>query len=179
MKNNFEKIKLIVAIIFFILLSVALVFLYQLTDGNRQKGQQDYITYQTEKLRHGDLATLNSSLSTIQDEQNSIQTHFAKSSDVVPFLDNMETLAGEVGATASVDSVDAPADNSGLAVNLKASGSFESLYKFLTLLENSPYELNFLGVDFHQLDQSNASGKSVPSAKWEVILKVQLVTFIP
>ena len=34
---------------------------------------------------------------------------------------------------------------------IKASGSFEALYKFLTLLENSPYELDFISMDIQKL----------------------------
>jgi len=80
-----------------------------------------------------------------------LETHFIKSSDVVPFLNTIEALGPAVGASAEIDSVDTSPDGASLIVELQASGSFGAVYKFLTLLENSPYELNFLSMDIHTI----------------------------
>jgi len=113
--------------------------------------------------RRNETNSLNVLLEKVAPSMAILQTHFAKSSDVVPFLDTIEKLAPKVGATAAVDSVIASSDNTGLVVGLKASGSFEAVYKFLTLLENSPYELDFISMDIQKVDK-----------KWEAVFKIQL-----
>jgi hypothetical protein len=179
MKNNFKKIPLIASAILFILLSVAFIFLYRAINNNNQKALQDNITWQTEARRRDDIRSLDLSLQQIAPDSALLETHFAKSSDIVPFLDTIEKLAPEVGATASVDAVDTLTNKTGLIVGLTASGSFTAVYKFLTLLENSPYELNFLSMDIHNLAAPDALGKNVNNFKWEAVFKIQLLSFVP
>ncbi|KKS24035.1 MAG: hypothetical protein UU82_C0013G0003 [Candidatus Nomurabacteria bacterium GW2011_GWC2_41_8] len=118
-------------------------------------------------------------LQKIADSRILLETHFAKSSDVVPFLDTIEKLALEVGTKAEVNSVDILTDNTGLIVGLKASGSFEAIYKFLTLLENSPYELDFPSIDMHKLAVSGVSDENIQNLKWEATFRIQLLSFVP
>jgi hypothetical protein len=178
MKNYFQKIPLFLSIIFFIVFSAIFVFLYGKINDNNQKAQQDMITWQQEASRRNQIISLDRLLQNIQGDRAQLETHFAKSSDIVPFLDTIEKLAPKVGAIAAVDSVIAGTDNASLSVGLKASGSFESIYKFLTLLENSPYELDFISMDIHKL-APDTSVKNVQSSKWEVVFKIQLLSFVP
>ena len=178
MKNNFLKISLFISIIFFVFLSVVSVFLYREINSNNQKTKQNTVKWQTETSRREEITSLNHSLQTISDERTQLENHFAKSSDVVPFLDTLEKLAPKAGALAQVDSVDTPADNTGLLVGLKVSGSFEAIYKFLTLLENSPYELNILSMDIHKME-IDTSSKNIKNSKWEAVFKIQLLSFVP
>ena len=178
MKNNFPKIPLILSAIFFVFFGFAFVFLYTKINDNNQKAEQGTIAWQTEALQRDEIKSLNHSIQMIADDRALLETHFAKSSDIVPFLDTIEKLAPEVGAKAEVSSVNTPADN-GLTVGLKASGSFEAIYKFLTLLENSPYELDFLSMDMHKLTGPSASGENIQNPGWEAVFKIQLLSFIP
>jgi NAD(P)-dependent dehydrogenase (short-subunit alcohol dehydrogenase family) len=179
MKNNFPKIPLILSIIFFIFFCFAFVFLYGEINDNNQKAEQNTIIWQTEARRRDEIKSLDRSIQMIAGDRALLETHFAKSSDIVPFLDTVEKLASQAGARAEVGSVDILANNAGLMVGLKASGSFEVIYKFLTLLENSPYELDFLLVDIHKLTDLDASGKNVKNSSWEAVFKIQLLSFIP
>jgi hypothetical protein len=108
-----------------------------------------------------------------------LETHFAKNSDIVSFLDTIEKLAPTVEAKAQVNSVNTSADNSRLLVGLKASGNFEAIYKFLTLLENSSYELDFLSMDLHKIASLDNINKSAADSKWEVVFEIQLLSFVP
>jgi hypothetical protein len=108
-----------------------------------------------------------------------LESHFIKSSDVVPLLNIIENLAKESGISAQIDSVDAKTDNTGLTVGLKVSGGFEAIYKFLTLLENSPYVLDFVSMDIHKILSPVVVDKSVSNASWEAIFQIQLLSFIP
>jgi hypothetical protein len=179
MENNFPKIPLILSAIFFIFFCSAFVFLYREINDNNQKAEQGTIVWQTEAHQRDEIKSLNRSIQMIAGDRALLETHFAKSSDIVPFLDTIEKLAPEAGAKAEVDSVNVPADNTGLTVGLKVSGSFGAIYKFLTLLENSPYELDFLLIDIHKLTVPNMPGKNIQDSKWEAVFKIQLLSFIP
>ena len=179
MKNNFQKIPLFLSIIFFVFFCFAFVFLYQKINDNNQKAEEGMITWQTETFRREETRTLDRSLKQMVDDKTQLETHFAKSSDVVPFLDTIEKLASKAGTVAEINSVDTGINSVGLLVGLKTSGSFEAIYKFLTLLENSPYELEFLSMDVHKLAPEIASDKKIKNFKWEAIFKIQLLSFIP
>lgn len=176
MKKNLLKTPLILSIIFFIVFSLSALFLYQKIDNINKKTEENTITWQKEMNRRENIINLNRALEEIKDKKINLESHFAKSSDVVPFLDTTEKLATKVGATATVDSLNTGASNDKFIIQLKASGRFESLYGFLLLLENSPYELDFLSVDFHK---SSGDAKNTKDPKWEAVFKMQLLSFIP
>ena len=170
---------LLLSIISFIICCLAFGFLYKTINDSNQKAQEGMAAWVLETNRRDDIRLLDRSLTQNADDINTLNTHFAQSSNVVPFLDTIERLAGEAGTTPEVDSVNTQSGNTGLVVGLKASGSFAGLYKFLTLLENSPYELNFLSVDLHNLSVPDASGKTVNNLQWEGIFSIQLLSFVP
>ena len=146
-------------------------------DGNG-KAQLAENEWQTEAMRRDEIRTLEHSVKIIEGERAQLETHFAQSSDVVPFLDTIEKLSSKAGTKAEVTSVDIAKDNTGLLVGMKASGSFAGVYKFLTLLENSPYELEFDGVDMHQ-QTILGDGKKVATVRtWNVIFKIKLLSFV-
>ena len=93
------------------------------------------------------------------------------------FLDTIEGLAPRAGVEAEVTSVDPPGDSAGLRIGIKASGTFTGVYKFLTLLENSPYELEFIGVDIKRETKTDAN-KSVAIPKWNAVFKIKLLSFV-
>ncbi|MGH7249515.1 MAG: hypothetical protein ACREGC_00930, partial [Minisyncoccia bacterium] len=167
----------ILSLVFLVLCFGVFFFLYQMINNNTQKTQKNLVAFETEASRREDIRSLDRSLQKVADARAELDTHFAQSSDVVPFLDTVEKLAPEAGAQAQVSSVDTLPNKTGLVVGLKASGSFEALYKFMTLLENSPYELNFLSMD---LSQSTGIGadKAVGGGGWTANLKIQLLSFI-
>ena len=67
-------------------------------------------------------------------------------------------------------------DNTGLILKMKDTGSFSQVYKFITLLENSPYELEFTSVNIHSLlkEDKNNTQKTI----WEADLSIKLISFI-
>lgn len=178
MKNNSHKILLFISAISLLFSGSAFVFLYKKINDNNEKKQREAINLQTETRKRDDLASLHQSLEKNAPERALLENHFIKSSDIVPFLNMIEELAAKAGVAAQIDSIDANKNNSELTVGLKTSGSFELVYKFLTLLENSPYELDFISMDLHK-SYAGAPDKSVKSPGWEAVFKIQLLSFIP
>ena len=78
-----------------------------------------------------------------------------------------------MGVKAEVVSVDITKDSSSLIVEINASGSFETIYKLIMLLENSPYNLEFISVNIKDSDTS--VGKS---SQWTATFQIKLLSFI-
>lgn len=183
MKTILKQIPLIISVIFVIVLSTGFFFLYKQINLNNEKALQSSIDFENETSRREEVKLLNNSIEGIKEDRASLTRHFAHSSDIVPFLDTIESLAPQVGAKAETVSVDILPDNAGLMVRLNVSGSFKSVYKFLTLLENSPYELEVVALDI----QREASGEIDPTLeivlpqdpKWQGVFAIKLLSFIP
>ena len=168
MKNKFLKTQISLSILFFIVFVFAFFYFYNAINNNYKEEQVIEEEWSKEAERRDEIKALFSSVKAIEGERAKLETHFAKSTDVVPFLDTIEGLAG---AKAEVTSLEILKDGAGLLVGMKATSTFEGLYKFLNLLENSPYELEFVSMNLQ---------KDVADAKiqgWSAIFKIRLITF--
>jgi len=177
MKSTIPKKPIIISAILLCITLLGFLYFYRGIDSKNKESQQMETAWQTEALRREEIRTLDNSIKAIEPERAALDTHFAQSSDVVPFLDTLEALAPRASVKTEVTSVDIATDHSGLLVGLKATGSFEGLYKFLNLLENSPYELDFVSMDFQQ-DQINATNKTPQAQNWSMVLNVKLISFV-
>ncbi len=135
------------------------------------------MTWQTEAIRREEIKILDDTLRELKEERAELESHFTRKSDVVPLLDTLESLAAAVSAKATISSVEVSKDGSVLLVNLRTSGTFDSLYKFLTLLENASYQIDFSMVDFRKVAASSEEG--APSAPlWEGVFGLKVLSFI-
>ena len=179
MQNNFPKIPLFLSVIFFICSTLVFLFFYRAINNNSKELQLREEEWQSETLRRDGLKALDYSVKMIEKERTQLETHFAQSSDIVPFLDTIEELGRKIGAKAEFISVDILKDGTGLMVSMKASGAFQALYKFITLLENSPYELEFIEMNMRRGTEPNsANNKNVSISKWDATFKIKLLSFV-
>ena len=181
MKYGFKKNFIVLAIILFLLSGIAFWFLYREIQKNNDSAEKTLTEWQTEDSRRNEIKTIMRSVATIQQNNEIIGTHFANSTNLVPFLDTIDSFAPKVGAEDEITSVDILPDTKELIVGIKVLGNFEAIYKFVTLLENSPYEIEFLAVDIQKSSvengaKSDKTGKFFP---WEGLFKIKLVTFTP
>jgi len=178
MQNNSKKIQLPFSIIFFIFFVLAFWFLYKEINTNNQKAEQSMVELESETKKRDEIKFLNRSIGIIQENKTLLETHFAQSSDIVPFLDTIEALAVKAGVKAEVASVDAFKNSGVLTVQVNTSGNFERLYKFLTLLENSPYELEFASINMQREAELDVITNKVKELKWQTVFKIRLLSFI-
>ncbi len=141
-----------------------------------------------EILRREEVALLNKSITSIKQDRDLLATHFAQGSDIVPFLNTIESIARKSGVKAEISSVDVLKDKSGLLVKVSSSGTFNNIYKFLLLLENSPYELDVSGLNLQKepsavvSDESGIEGVEpapVVEPKWQALFTLKLLSFVP
>ena len=178
MQEKFPKLVFLLSAVFFVIALAAFIFSLRVVSQKSEMLQQAELTWQTEMLKRNEVERLGKLIKALESERASLDSHFTVSSDVVPFLDTIEKLAAAVSAQAEVSSVDIAKDNSSLAVGIKASGSFGALYKFITLLENSPFQLEFLSMDLQNAGGAELAG-STKTLQWDLTLKVGLLNFLP
>ncbi|MCX6755279.1 MAG: hypothetical protein NT068_01920 [Candidatus Nomurabacteria bacterium] len=179
MKNeNNILIKVFLAILFNAVFVFGFIYLYNQINNKNISAASLTEQINTETDRRDKITALNSEIKAIAKERGMLATHFAKSSDVVPFLDNLQALAKSVGATAEVSSLDLTAEGGGLEVKMKATGSFVSVYKLLSLLENSQYELDFSSVIFNTVSALDNTGSlKTGNQKWDASFNLTLLSF--
>lgn len=157
---------------------ISFFFLYRQINLNNKSFAEASIAFSTEEQRRGDIQSLNKVLSQIQNEIIFLDSHFLRSSDIAPFLDSLEKSAASVGDTAEVVSVDyQDIKNKGILIGIKVAGSFEDIYKFLLLLENSKYELSIVSAKFtRESTGSESEGSSLP--KWRADFTIKIISFL-
>ena len=177
MKNNSKKILLGNAIVFFLISVVVFFFIYKEIKKNTDEIRKVEADLATEISKRDEIKTLNSYILSIQNEKAELETHFVQSSDVVPFLNTLERLGQGVGTKVEVNTISIAKDGTGLLVSLKDTGNFEQIYKFITLLENAPYELEFVSVDIgNSVQPDGATSKNTRA--WEAEINLKLISFI-
>lgn len=175
--RKFKKIPLIISTILLIFSFFIYFFIYKNINKNEQIFEETQATWLQEYSKKNEIKSVERYLKTISEEKILLDSHFIKSSDIVPFLNTIERLAPRVKTSTEVTSVDVVPGNTSLTVGVKASGSFEGLYKFLTLLENSPYQIEFLSMSMKKNEAELSSGEdSVP--EWSVVFKIKLLSFM-
>lgn len=178
MQNNFPKIPLFLSLAFFGISLSLFFYFYREINSNNKESQNQNLQWQSQALKRDEIKTLDYSMKIIEKEKTQLETYFTQSSDIVPFLNTIEGLARQMGAKAEVVSVDILKDNNGLMVGMKISGTFNGLYNFLTLLENSPYELEFVSMDIRRETEPDVSSKNIIVPKWGGSLRIKLLSFI-
>jgi hypothetical protein len=178
MQTKFPKLAFIFSILFFIATCFGYYFLATKINNNEDEFNAKTISWQMEASRRDGIRALNDSIKAIAEERANLDTHFAASSNVVPFFDSIEALGPKVGVDAQVTSVELPVKDPGLIVGVSATGSFEGVYKFINLLENFPYELDFVSMDIHTKDTGGVTPKAGTKSQWVATFKVRLLTFI-
>ncbi len=176
MQNDFPK-TIFFSSILLLCLSLALFFyFFKVTNKNYEEFTLKESEWRIETKHRDEIKSMERSVKIIKKEITELDAHFAKSSDVVPFLGTLEDFAKKAGVTAEITSVDMPKEGNILMVGLMASGSFNSSYKFLTLLENSPYELEIISMEMNK--EGSGTGTINKSSKWLTTLKIKLLSFV-
>ncbi len=179
MQFIFQKKSLILSILFLIFSCFIFIFLYKNINDNERTLQLTQEKWQMEVARRENTKSLIDSVKAVEFERTLLETHFVQSSNIVPLLEMIEKIAREAGTKADVTSVDPAENNSSLEIKMLASGSFETIYKLITLLENSPYSLEFTSADIQNMNAQNASaGKVNRVSQWTASLRIKVLSFV-
>ncbi len=179
MKTKFPTIPFILSLILLLASCAVFIFLHGKINSNRRiaEGLRKELIAEEEKKEN--MKALEAAFLSIEKERTLLDNHFARSSDPVPFLDTIEKLGRDAGTKAEVTLVNLSQDKSNLFVDIKADGTFSAVYKYLLLLENSPYELEFTSMEMKNGAVTSAEGKTLSSAQWAATFRVKVLSFLP
>ncbi len=128
-----------------------------------------------ESGKREEIRSLARGIKLVEKESLELEKHFAKNSDLVPFLDTIESLGVKLGGNIETTSVEITPDNLNLIVGLKITGSFDSIYKFLNLLENAPYVLQITDMN---MERENLQTTTLTPI-WVANVNLKLLSFLP
>ena len=178
MQNKLKKISLSISFIVLLIFCSLFLFLFREIKNNIKISKESEVNLQKELVKREEMKNFDISFKTIKEDKDLFETHFVQSSDIVPFLNKIEKMASSVGIKTEVSLIEVSKDNTGLLLEMKVIGSFSQIYKFLTLLENSSYELEFISVDMRSLVKEDINKKNIKKIEWEANLKIKLISFL-
>ncbi|MEK7588962.1 MAG: hypothetical protein AAB438_04080 [Patescibacteria group bacterium] len=178
MPNKSQRQYLIGSFIFLLLTGGAFAFLYIQIRNNNIASQEAEIEWNSESSKLNEIKSLNLSIQTIDTEKALFESHFLKSSDIVSFLDTIESAAKDVNVTAEIVSVDDVTDTTSLTIGIRSSGTFEGLYKFLILLENLKYEIDIASMELNRASVGEVEGVIDIKPEWKANFKIRLLSFV-
>jgi Tfp pilus assembly protein PilO len=173
MQNKSHIIILIVSMVFCAVIAGATWFMYAWTEKKYSEIETAQAAWKGEEARRAQIRDLERTLDDLALEQQELERHFSRSADVVPLLDTLERAGTSSGASAEVLSVDRIDEGNSIEIGIRATGTFAAVYKFILLLENAPYELEFTSLD---IKRTFSDGEEV---KWEGFFKVKILSFLP
>lgn len=123
--------------------------------------QRDSISGASEQeLKLNDLKTV---VEATQGKRDALQNHIVTESNIVAFLEGIESLEEQTDATIEVRSIEKITDENSafveeLALNIHAEGSWESVYHTFLLLEALPYKIRMTRLQFSKSPDEEMSG---------------------
>jgi len=116
-----------------------------------------------------------------KEDREKINSFFVKSDEeTVDFLENVEALANSLNLEINIVSVnvlDIDENNQILDLNLKITGSFNSVYDFISLIDSLPYELSL--DKFNMNSSVNVNEAGVENFEWSGNLSLALLSYQP
>lgn len=181
MKNIFQKKSLIISVVLFLFSCFIFIYFVTYVNNIKKTTQLAQEKWQTEESQKENSRALVNLIKSIEPQRVQLETHFVQSSNIVPFLDTIEGLVKEAEVKAEVVSVNPAKVDSSLVVEMKAVGSFGAIYKLITLLENSPYILEFVSFDIQNSNVENLpvdKNIKIKIPQWVAIFQVRLLSFV-
>src|SRR3989338_6870584 len=114
MQLIFQKKSLIISIIFFMLSFFVFIFFYRTISNIKETIKTSQEKWQIQNTKRENAKSLINLIKVIEPERTLLETHFVRSSDVLPFFKTIEKLTKKVGVSSEIVSVTIPKDNSSL-----------------------------------------------------------------
>lgn len=186
MKKNYYIIFLGTS--FLLLLSAigGYVYLYSRITKKTESVESVAIEIENEKRSQQNISGLKRSIVLTEQKNKILESHFVTEGKVVNFIESIEMLGKESGVVVDIQSLQ-PGEQTGkegLYVTLSLNGEFNSVNKFILLLENMPYQIVLgnviLSTDKKPVPSTDPS-KAVPSPvgnpKWKASVDFVLTSY--
>ena len=175
MKNKSVTNLLLISISLSFVFCFVFIFLYRGINKNIKTTDKLKTELSEEMSRREEIKDFNESFKLIEQERNLFETHFVQHSNIVPFLNKIEDVAKSVNTQIEISLVEISKDNIGLVIQMENTGTFSNIYKFINLLENFPYELEFSSINIYSDYTEN---KKSTDNLWKANITIKLISFI-
>ncbi len=179
-KQIFETIAVmtIIALVFYVILFI------QIKEKNKIVSA---LTNETESIikKETKLRSVKKLVRDIERERNIIDSYFITNDNIVDFIEIIENFGKRNGLSIEITSVKVDDINSVLEkkvktgellyVNFKTKGHFGELFQFLSILENLPFKIDLLNIDFKK--PSGISGQDKDMNLWSGFFNISVAKF--
>ena len=130
--------------------------------------------------QESDIGQLRLNVKATDENLQNLNTHFIHTSDPVPFLTTVEDYGRTASVSTKFDAVSAEKKPDRLNVSITAQGTFAAVYRFLSLLEAIPYQIQFTEVNAQSFSASaDPNSKQKPQTIWEARISLSVLSIIP
>lgn len=137
--------------------------------------------------RINNVQTLERLLNDFSEEEETLNSAILAEDDLVEFIEFLEDLAqrSKIGLSISSASLpestkkrkSAPASFANPVFEIKASGSFDDLMRYLILLENSPFQVSFQRINIQALGSTQQTFLETEE-DWQAIFKINVLSYM-
>lgn len=133
--------------------------------------------------RETKLKSVKSLIEDIKDDREKLDTYFVDDDEVIDFIENIETLAENMGVGVEVLSVDISDDENNtpeqnriselLLLSLRVEGLWSDLFHFISIVEGLPFKIDVSKVNIDAVYQDGE--KIVSSGNWKGLLNLSVL----
>lgn len=135
-------------------------------------------TLEQEVEKNEEFQTLRSVIATTEETRAELDDYFVFSDEVVPTIERIESFGKHAGVAVVFDGVNVKeGEGPTLELQLRAGGSFESLFYFLSLVQSLPLRLSFERVFVEKKQKEFARPKDV-AGEWNGTFAFSITSFV-
>lgn len=116
-------------------------------------------------------------LKATETERVKLDTYFIDVKGTPRFLEALASLGKDAGIVLSFDSIDVDS-NSALRINFRAQGTFGNLFRFLSLIEASPYALEVGNLNLNKINVFSGKPGEKSENSWSANGTLRLLSFV-
>ena len=170
-KNSTILLCIILGVFFLLILGgfFQIKFLSNMTKANDEiRGRISELDSELKNLK-----VLENFLAQTDDERRLISGGFVGKDNLLDFIEELEKAGAESGLAVRVESAnfDVGQAEGSPSFRLQATGSFQSLFKLMLILENTPYEISFEDVSLSRTHEEK--GKNI----WTGVFVIKLLSY--
>ncbi len=132
------------------------------------------------EARESATSELKKNLANAKDKEQILLAHFAEADNSVPFFNTIEGYGKSTGVAVKFDTASIPKDATRFDVTISFKGSFSGVYRFLSLLEASPYEIRIINTQLQAnlIDVPVSKKTSIPQVQWGGTISLSLLSVV-
>lgn len=166
MNKKSTNLILIISTLTLIALLGAFVYLINVIKNKNKHISVVAATLQEKIDEKDNMKVLEKKMVDLGDTRTKINGYFVDTSNIDTFVEYLEGLGDTYGATLVVQSVDTPKNEKNkLVFSIEIDGNFSNVTKIVSILENSPYNINFNSLYINKITET-VQGESIdPKSK--------------